>query len=70
MVDEQNKKEQPNLLTKQCGAGAKSFLEVKNCSFSFLAVNSFHVRSSLLLYLLKEELDGGATWGRGGGGVY
>lgn len=45
MVDEQNKKEQPNLITKQCLVGPKSLLEVKNCSFHFWPVNSFHVRS-------------------------
>lgn len=46
MVDEQNKKEQPNLITKQCVVGPKSLLGVKNCSFHFWPVNSFHVRSA------------------------
>lgn len=45
MVDEQNKKEQPNLITKRCVVGPKSLLEVKNCSFPFWPVNSFHVGS-------------------------
>lgn len=45
MVDEQNKKKQPNLMRKRCVVGAKSSAEVKSCSFPLWPVNAFHVGS-------------------------
>lgn len=66
MVDEQNKKEQPNLITKQCVVGPKSLLEVKNCSFRFWPVNSFHVHAADFSALstergigLRRNMEGG-----------
>lgn len=67
MVDERNKKEQPNLITKQCVAGAESLWEVKNCSFHSWQGDSFHVCCPDFSALSAGGI--GLRCEKGGGGI-